>query len=987
MASLCLLLANQLTAQVSITSTSTPYTQNFNTLRATAGTSTTLPTGWRLLETGSNANTSYASDAGSTATGNTYSYGTGTNTERAFGALRSSSLISTMGVQIRNSTGQTITSITITYTGEQWRCGATGRTDQLDFQYSTSATSLSTGTWTDNNTLDFLSPSTTSTGAKDGNAAANRSVKTAIITGLSIANNGLFWLRWNDADATGADDGLAIDDFSIQLNATDLTAPTATAFIPANSATGIALSGNLQITFSENIQKGSTGNITVKRSSDNTTVQTTAVTAATVTVSTNTATIPFSGLAYSTAYYVNIDAGTFRDLAANNYAGISNTSTWGFTTGVAPAASITVNPSSLSFGFIAAGNSSIAQTFTFTATNINSSVTLTAPAGFEISKDNLSFASAQSYTQAEALTGQTVYTRFTPLAANTSYSGQINFNGTGLNQNAVSLSGNSNTGGGTLNHYFGNLHAHSSYSDGNADNTTKIPADDYEYAKTALCMDFLGISEHNHATAGMSISNWQPGRAQAAAATTSTFVGLYGMEWGVISGGGHVIVYGMDSLIGWEAGNYDIFVQKNVYKGTGGLFDILNRHGNNALAYLAHPNSTDYNDLLNGSFDAAADNAVVGSAVESGPAFSTNTTYTNPATSMSYISYYRNMLSKGYHLGPVIDHDNHNMTFGHTAKTRTVVMSPTLTENDLLQGMRNMRFYASQDCGARLTYTINSQPLGSVLTQSGAPAISFSSSGTASAITSVSIMFGVPGSGVAATQLTSFSSGNFTYTDNALTNGGQRYYYLDITEADGSRIVTAPIWYTRNDAAQRREVPVTSFFTVNETEKVILKWTTHHEENGQLFELFRSADEGRTYQPLGILNGKGIHDEMNSYTLTDNAPLNGITYYRLVQRSQTGEIRFMDVKTVKRNAASASYFTLYPNPVQGLLNINLTAAKQGMVQAVVVDMNGRKWLQQQFSVIAGEQVLSLDMSRLGRGSYILQITQDGKTSSKLVNKF
>jgi hypothetical protein len=986
-ASLCLLLANLLTAQVSITSTTTPYTQNFNTLRATSGTSTTLPTGWRLLETGSNANTSYASDAGSTATGNTYSYGTGTNTERAFGALRSSSLISSMGVQVRNSTGKTITSITITYTGEQWRCGATGRTDQLDFQYSTNATSLSTGTWTDNNTLDFLSPSTTSTGAKDGNAAANRSVKTAIITGLSIANNGLFWLRWNDSDATGADDGLAIDDFSIQLNAADITAPTATGFNPANAATGVALNGNLLITFSENIQKGSTGNIIVKRFSDNTTVQTTAVTAATVTVSTNTATIPFSGLAYSTAYYVNIDAGTFRDLAANNYAGISNTSTWGFTTGAAPAANISVNPSTLSFGFIAAGNSSIAQSFSFTATNINSSVTLTAPAGFEISKDNLSFAFAQSYTQTEALTGQTVYTRFTPLAANTSYSGQINFNGTGLNQNAVSLSGNSNTGGGTLNHYFGNLHAHSSYSDGNADNTTKIPADDYEYAKTALCMDFLGISEHNHATAGMSISNWQPGRAQAAAATTSTFVGLYGMEWGVISGGGHVIVYGMDSLIGWEAGNYDIFVQKNVYKGTGGLFDILNRHGNNALAYLAHPNSTDYNDLLNGSFDAAADNAVVGSAVESGPAFSTNTTYTNPATSMSYISYYRNMLSKGYHLGPVIDHDNHNMTFGHTAKTRTVVMAPTLTENNLLQGMRNMRFYASQDCGARLTYTINSQPLGSVLTQAGAPAISFSSTGTASAITSVIIMYGVPGSGVAATQLTSFSTGNFTYTDNALSNGGQRYYYLDITEADGSRIVTAPIWYTRNDAAQRREVPVTSFYTVNETEKVILKWTTHHEENGQQFELFRSADEGRTYQPLGILNGKGIQDEMNSYTLTDNAPLNGVSYYRLIQRSQTGEIRFMDVRTVKRTAASASYFTLYPNPVQGLLNINLTTAKQGTVIAAVLDMNGRKWSQQQYNVVAGEQVLSLDMSRLGRGSYILQITQDGKTSSKLVNKF
>lgn len=984
---LCLLSVTVLTAQVSITSTTTAYTQNFNTLRATAGTSTTLPTGWRLLETGSGANTSYASDAGATATGNTYSYGTGTNTERAFGALRSGSVIPVLGVQVRNSTGQTITSITITYTGEQWRCGATGRTDQLDFQYSTNATSLSTGTWTDNNTLDFVSPSTTTTGAKDGNAAANRAVKTAIITGLNIANNGLFWLRWNDADATGADDGLAIDDFSLQLNASDITPPTATGFNPVNAASNVAISGNLGITFSENIQKGTAGNITIKRISDNAIIQTTAVTAASVTISSNIATIPYSGLSYSTAYYVNIDAGTFRDLAANNYAGISNTTTWGFTTEAAPAAAVSVNPSSLSFGFIAAGNSSVSQSFTFSATNISSSVTLNAPAGFELSKNNTTFAISQVYTQAEALAGQTVYARFTPLAANTNYSGQINFSGTGLNVNNLSLSGNSNTGTGTFNHYFGNLHAHSSYSDGNADNTTRIPADDYAYAKTALCMDFLGISEHNHATAGMSISNWQPGRAQAAAATTSSFVGLYGMEWGVISGGGHVIVYGMDSLVGWEPGNYDIFVPKSVYKGTGGLFDILNRHGNNALAYLAHPNSTDYNDLLNGSFDAAADNAVVGSAVESGPAFSTNTTYTNPATSMSYLSYYRNMLSKGYHLGPVIDHDNHNMTFGHTAKTRLVVIAPTLTENELLLGMRNMRFYASQDCGARLTYTINTQPLGAVITQSGAPNITLSSTGTASAITSVVIMSGVPGSGTAATALITLSSGNFTHTDNTLANGSQRYYYLDITEADGSRIVTAPIWYTRNDAVQHKPAPVTSFFTVNETEKVILKWTTQFEEPGQQFEIFRSGDEGRTYTSLGSLQGKGSEMAMQSYSITDNDPQSGVSYYRLVQRNSTGAIRFSDIKVVNRSKAPATWFTVYPNPVQGILSINLNAAKAGIAKAEIFDMNGRRWLVQPFQVMAGEQVLSLDMSRLGQGAYLLKLTQDGVSSSRLVNKF
>ncbi len=52
------------------------------------------------------------------------------------------------------------------------------RTDRLDFQYSVNATSLATGTWTDENELDFTAPNMYRRGAKDGNLAANRIVIT-----------------------------------------------------------------------------------------------------------------------------------------------------------------------------------------------------------------------------------------------------------------------------------------------------------------------------------------------------------------------------------------------------------------------------------------------------------------------------------------------------------------------------------------------------------------------------------------------------------------------------------------------------------------------------------------------------------------------------------------------------------------------------------------------------------------------------------------
>ena len=213
------LLAQSGWGQVSITSAGTAFTQNFNTLAA-SGTSTSMPAGWYFVETGTGANTTYTAGTGSATSGDTWSFGASGNTERSLGTIQSTSVIPVIGGFFLNSTGSTISTLNITYVGEQWRLGATGRVDRLDFQYSLNATSLSNGTWTDANTLDFTAPITSGTiGAFDGNATANKVSISNVISGLSISNNSNFWIRWIDLNATGADDGLAVDDFSITASA------------------------------------------------------------------------------------------------------------------------------------------------------------------------------------------------------------------------------------------------------------------------------------------------------------------------------------------------------------------------------------------------------------------------------------------------------------------------------------------------------------------------------------------------------------------------------------------------------------------------------------------------------------------------------------------------------------------------------------------------------------------------------------------------
>ncbi len=206
------------TAQISVTSLTTAYSQNFDSLAVT-GTSSVTPFGWLFSESGTNANTTYTADNGGVNSGNTYSYGSTSGPDRAFGALLSGSLTSTLGAYFINNSGGIITSITLNYYGERWRLGANSRSDSLLFQYSTNATSLTSGTYTTVNQLSYGAPASSATvGPLDGNASANRTYTTYTIPNLSIPVGSTFYFRWNDYNATGADDGLAIDDVTINFN-------------------------------------------------------------------------------------------------------------------------------------------------------------------------------------------------------------------------------------------------------------------------------------------------------------------------------------------------------------------------------------------------------------------------------------------------------------------------------------------------------------------------------------------------------------------------------------------------------------------------------------------------------------------------------------------------------------------------------------------------------------------------------------------------
>ncbi len=90
---------------------------------------------------------------------------------------------------------------------------------------------------------------------------------------------------------------------------------------------------------------------------------------------------------------------------------------------------------------------------------------------------------------------------------------------------------------GTLNVFFGNLHAHSNLSDGNSDIP---PAEAYRIAKEEGGLDFLSLSEHNHM---LTVAEMQELRTAAAQATGNDFGALFGQEYSFISKGNHTNIH------------------------------------------------------------------------------------------------------------------------------------------------------------------------------------------------------------------------------------------------------------------------------------------------------------------------------------------------------------------------------------------------------------------------------------------------------------
>jgi hypothetical protein len=370
--------------------------------------------------------------------------------------------------------------------------------------------------------------------------------------------------------------------------------------------------------------------------------------------------------------------------------------------------------------------------------------------------------------------------------------------------------------------YYGNMHSQTNHSDGGTpvascggaevpQGGTQGPTEAFEMMRLQAGGDFLLASEHNHMYDGSTSENtsadataalnlWRSGQTLASNYRSAhpEFMALYGNEWGVISNGGHMNLLNPDGLAGWEHGAGgaligDFYTPKSDYAT---IYALMKQRG--WVGQFNHPKTSGQFNIggTDLAYDANGAEVMALCEVMNSSAFSTNTTETETGRS-TYTDAWNILLERGYKVAPTTDQDNHCANWGLSYRNRTGVLLPTgtaLTVQSFLDAVKARRVFATEDKAGQLVLTANGHVMGETFANSGTLTLVANYASTSGQTASrIQFFEGVPGRNGTVTQLTE-GSGTYAFTPA----DGSHFYYAVITQANGDRLWSAPVWVNQS---------------------------------------------------------------------------------------------------------------------------------------------------------------------------------------------
>lgn len=362
--------------------------------------------------------------------------------------------------------------------------------------------------------------------------------------------------------------------------------------------------------------------------------------------------------------------------------------------------------------------------------------------------------------------------------------------------------------------FFGNLHSHTSYSDGSG-----TPEEAYKHARDAqnAKLDFMALTEHNHAEAlgpdgrgiGTEPALYKGSGSESLISTArrmtedGRFVALYGQEFSTISSGNHVNVFEIGEVIGVQKGRFDL------------LLDFLATNkdsaGQPAIIMFNHPKNTleveakeygrdDFGTAENWVKRMGAQARLIQIINGPGQAAGENLDPARPDED-AFFKY----LNMGFKVAPTADQDNHEKNWGSATPARTAIVAPALTKVNVLDALRRRHVYATEDKNLKVVIKVNGRLCGDVISPVPVGELSIeyriADSDEPNAEYAIQVFRDAVG-GPTAQMVTSVSTepggGSGMIEDIAISNAPQYIFFKIVQfneDGDEEYVWTAPVWF------------------------------------------------------------------------------------------------------------------------------------------------------------------------------------------------
>ena len=351
--------------------------------------------------------------------------------------------------------------------------------------------------------------------------------------------------------------------------------------------------------------------------------------------------------------------------------------------------------------------------------------------------------------------------------------------------------------------YFGQLHSHTTYSDGSGSLESALSY--IQNLPESANVDFVAFTDHSNyfdksgaanpeqALYDMSLATeysqttWAEYKKTIADfnASQSDVVALGGFEMTWSGGPGHINTFNTDGIV---SRNNATLNNKTKDAGMKAYYALLSQNeGADSLSQFNHPGST-FGTFTDFSYwDAVIDTRIALVEVGNGEG------QIGAGGYFPSYEYYTMALDKGWHVAPTNNQDNHKGKWGNANDARDVILTDNFTEEGIYQAIRDMRMYSTEDKNLEVYYTVNGYQLGSSITEVPEKLninVLVNDPDTSDSISKVEVIV---------------NSGKVAYTWNnpAELAAGEltcelapdfSYYYIRVTEGDGDLAVTAPVW-------------------------------------------------------------------------------------------------------------------------------------------------------------------------------------------------